>query len=132
MEDAARLCGGEIFYLTCIDRREKLEPLYEKYKDSHHCVLQTELYTREHWLEIMPLAASKSHAIEQLKRQLGCQRLVVFGDGKNDTDMFQVADECYAVANAVPELKAMATAVIGGNDDDGVARWLQEHYSGGQ
>lgn len=132
VEDAARLCGGEIFYLTCIDRREKLEPFYEKYKDSHHCVLQTELYTREHWLEIMPLAASKSHAIEQLKRQLGCQRLVVFGDGKNDTDMFQVADECYAVANAVPELKSMATAVIGGNDDDGVARWLQEHYSGGQ
>ena len=78
--------------------------------------MQTELYTGEPWLEIMPLAASKSHAIEQLKKRLDCERLV--------------ADECYAVENAVPELKAMATAVIGGNDSDGVARWLEEHYSG--
>lgn len=128
--DAAGLCEGEIFYLTCIDKQEKLEPLYEKYRDSYHCVLQTELYTGEPWLEIMPLAASKSHAIEQLKKRLECERLVVFGDGRNDMDMFQVADECYAVENAVPELKAMATAVIGGNDSDGVARWLEEHYSG--
>ncbi len=128
VEDAAGLCEGEIFYLTCIDGQEKLEPFYEKYKDSCHCVLQTELYTGEHWLEIMPLAASKSRAIEQLKKQLGCERLVVFGDGRNDMDMFQAADECYAVENAVPELKAMATAVIGANDSDGVARWLEEHY----
>lgn len=130
MEDEEGLGQGEIFYLTCIDEQEKLEPLYEKYKDSYHCVLQTELYTREHWLEIMPLMASKSHAIEQLKEQLGCERLVVFGDGRNDMDMFQAADACYAVENAVPELKAIATAVIGGNDSDGVARWLEEHYRG--
>lgn len=128
--DEEELCQGEIFYLTCIDQKEKLEPLYEKYKDRFHCVFQTELYTREQWLEIMPLAASKSHAIEQLKKQLGCERLVVFGDGKNDMDMFEIADECYAVENAVPELKAMATAVIGSNDRDGVARWLEEHYQG--
>lgn len=128
--DEEGLCQGEIFYLTCIDQKEKLEPLYEKYKDRYHCVFQTELYTREQWLEIMPLAASKSHAIEQLKKQLGCERLVVFGDGKNDMDMFEIADECYAVENAVPELKAMATAVIGSNDRDGVARWLEEHYQG--
>lgn len=53
---------------------------------------------------------------------------MVFGDGKNDMDMFEIADECYAVENAVPELKAMATAVIGGNDSDGVARWLESNY----
>ena len=132
VEDVAGLREGEIFYLTCIDKQDKLEPLYEKYKSSCHCVLQTELYTQEQWLEIMPLAASKSHAIEQLKKRLECERVVVFGDGRNDMDMFEAADECYAVENAVPELKAMATAVIGGNDSDGVARWLEEHYFGGQ
>lgn len=41
--------------------------------------------------------------------------------------MFDMADEAYAVANAVPELKARATAVIGGNNEDGVARWLEAH-----
>lgn len=126
--DEEGLCQGEIFYLTCIDQREKLRPLYEKYRDKYHCVFQTELYTQEQWLEIMPLEASKSHAIAQLKKQLGCERLVVFGDGKNDMDMFEIADEAYAVENAVPELKAIATAVIGSNDSDGVARWLAEHW----
>lgn len=126
VEDVAGLCEGEIFYLTCIDKPEKLRPFYEKYKDRFHCVSQTELYTQEHWLEIMPSAASKSNAIGQLKSWLGCEKLVVFGDGRNDMDMFQAADECYAVENAVPELKAIATAVIGSNDDDGVAWWLAE------
>ena len=75
----------------------------------------------------MPLTASKSHATQQLKELLGCEKLVVFGDGKNDVDMFELADEAYAVANAVPELKAKATAVIGGNNEDGVAKWLLEN-----
>jgi hydroxymethylpyrimidine pyrophosphatase-like HAD family hydrolase len=75
----------------------------------------------------MPLAASKSNAIRQLKAMLGCDRLVVFGDGKNDIDMFQLADESYAVENAAPELKAIATGVIGSNNDDSVAHWLLEH-----
>ena len=75
----------------------------------------------------MPTAASKSNAIRQLKGLLGCDKLVVFGDGKNDIDMFELADESYAVENAVPELKEVATGVIGCNDEDGVAHWLLEH-----
>jgi len=53
--------------------------------------------------------------------------MVVFGDNLNDLSMFQVADERYAVANAVQELKEIATGVIESNDNDGVARWLKEN-----
>ena len=60
---------------------------------------------------------------------LGCDRLVVFGDQKNDIDMFKAADACYAVSNAVDELKALATDLIQSNNEDGVARWLEEHLS---
>ena len=121
------LMTGELFYLTCIDQAEKLAPLYEKYKEQYHCVYQLDLYSGEPWLEILPKAASKANAIRQLKDTLGYEKLVVFGDGKNDVDMFELADEAYAVANAVPELKAKATAVIGGNNEDGVAKWLAEN-----
>jgi hydroxymethylpyrimidine pyrophosphatase-like HAD family hydrolase len=38
--------------------------------------------------------------------------------------MFRITDECYAVANAEPEVKAIATAVIEDNEADGVAKWL--------
>lgn len=122
------LLKGNIFYITCIDEKQKLKLLYEKYKNTYHCVFQIDIYTQEQWLEIMPKEASKSNAIKQLKEVLGCEKVVVFGDGTNDIDMFEIADESYAVANAVNELKSVATAVIAGNNDDGVAKWLQEHY----
>ena len=125
----SELKEGNIFYITCIDAPEKLKPLYDKYKDQYHCVYQTDIYTNEQWLEIMPLEASKSNAIKQLRTMLDCEKLIVFGDGKNDIDMFQMADESYAVANAHEELKKYATDVILSNDDDGVAKWLELNYA---
>lgn len=118
------LMAGDLFYVTCIDSPEILEPLFRKYNDTYHCVYQRDIYSGEQWLEIMPQNASKANAIKQLKKMLGCDHLVVFGDGVNDIDMFQIADEAYAVENAVPELKKMATAIIEDNNHDGVARWL--------
>lgn len=119
---------GNIFYITCIDTPDKLEPLYHKYKNRYHCVYQTDIYTNEQWLEIMPLKASKSNAIKQLQKMLGCEKLIVFGDGKNDIDMFRLADESYAVANAHEDLKQHATGTILSNDEDGVAKWLEENF----
>ena len=120
---------GDIFYITCIDDENQLAPFYEKYRNQYHCVFQRDIYSNEQWLEFMPQAASKSNAINQLKDHLRCDRIVVFGDGKNDIDMFSLADECYAVENAVDELKSIATAVIPQNNDDGVAKWLLENYN---
>ena len=124
---AEELLEGEVFYLTCIDRAEKLEPFFERYRDKYHVVYQRDIYTGEQWLEFMPRQASKANAARQLCAWLKCDRLVVFGDGKNDVDLFACADECYAVENAVDELRQMATAVIGSNHNDGVARWLLQN-----
>lgn len=55
--------------------------------------------------------------------------MIAFGDAMNDIPMFEIADECYAVANAVPELKELATDVIESNEEDGVAKWLMHHFS---
>ena len=40
--------------------------------------------------------------------------------------MFEIADEAYAVSNAMDELKQIATAVIGSNEEDAVANALQK------
>lgn len=124
---ADALLDGDPFYLTCIDETEKLAPLYDKYRTQYHCILHRDIYSGNQWLEIMPKEASKANAVLRLKELLGCSRLVVFGDGRNDLDMFAAADEAYAVANAAEELKAIATAVIPANTEDGVARWLLDH-----
>ena len=125
--DESRLCDGDVFYFTCIDEPEKLLPLYERYRERCQCVYSKDIYSGEQWLELMPREATKANAMLELKRMLGCDRVVCFGDGRNDLSMFAAADECYAVSNAVEELKAVATGVIGSNDEDGVARWLMEH-----
>lgn len=122
------LKSGKIFYITCIDEPQKLEPLYEKYKNDFHCVYQKDIYSKTQWLEIMPQQTSKSNAIKQLQTLVNCEKLVVFGDGKNDIDMFLMADESYAVQNADNELKKYADAIIPSNDNDGVAKWLERNY----
>lgn len=129
VSDDESLYRGNAFYFTCVGTREQLSPLWERIKDAEEytCTFQQELYRTEYWLEIMPRKATKAHAVRELKRLLGCERLVVFGDAVNDLPLFAAAEESYAVENAVPELKAAATAVIGTNEGDGVARWLLEH-----
>lgn len=128
VDSLQKLRQGNIFYITCIDTPEKLEPLYHKYKEHYHCVYQRDIYTNEQWLEIMPPEVSKSNAIKQLLEMLECDKLIVFGDGKNDIDMFQIADESYAVENAHEDLKMHATDIILSNDENGVAKWLEDNW----
>ena len=125
------LYQGEMFYYTCIGEREELQPVYDLLsKDARfRCTLQQELYRPEYWFEIMPAKATKAEAIGQLKKLWNCDKVVSFGDAVNDIPMFEISDECYAVENAVDELKAIATGVIDSNENDGVARWLKEHVT---
>ncbi|MGN0401997.1 MAG: HAD family hydrolase [Acetatifactor sp.] len=119
------LIAGDIFYISCIEALERIKPFYDKYKDMYHCVYQKDIYSGEQWFEIMSKNATKASAVQRLKQITQSDYVIVFGDGINDLEMFEIADECYAMANAVPELKAVATEVIGSNDSDGVAHWLE-------
>ncbi|MEE4659218.1 MAG: HAD family hydrolase [Halieaceae bacterium] len=80
------------------------------------------------WIDIHHSDASKGGAVDILRQQLGVERVVCFGDGDNDLSMFARADEAYAPANAEPEVKRRATAVIGHHDEDGIARFLRERF----
>lgn len=127
----AQLYEGDMFYFTCIGEKEELLPVYEFFsKDERfRCTLQQELYRTEYWCEIMPAGATKAHAIQKLKKIWACDKVVSFGDAINDIPMFEISDASYAVENAVEELKAVATGVIMSNEQDGVARWLEENVT---
>lgn len=121
---------GDIFYFTFMESKEKLVSVYEFLKDRCNCLFQPDNYTDNWFLEVMPKEATKANGVLKLKEMTGADRLVVFGDGYNDMEMFRVADEAYAVENAVAQLKRIATGVIGHCDEDAVAKWLLEHYEG--
>lgn len=129
LQDSKGLYDGEVFYFTCVGEQEELSPLYDAAKedDRYVCHFQKELYQPEYFCEIMPAMATKAQAIIKLKEIWGCDRIVSFGDAVNDIPMFRISDECYAVENAVTELKALATGIIASNEQDGVAKWLQEN-----
>ncbi len=118
------LLKGEKFYITCIDDKEKLLPLYEKYKDKFCCLYQKDYYSEYYWLEIMPKNTTKAVAALKLKEMLKCDELVVFGDEINDIELFKIADKAVAVANAKPELIPFATDFTDSNENDGVAKYI--------
>lgn len=128
-ERAGELYLGDTFYYTCIGSREELLPVYEALKDNEevNCLFHPEIYREEYWCEILPKKATKANAILELKKLWDCDRVVSFGDAVNDIPMFEISDECYAVENAVEELKKVATGIIESNENDGVAKWLLEN-----
>lgn len=81
----------------------------------------------KYWLEIMRFDATKDYGVKKVRELVGAGKIVCFGDNINDIPMFNVSDEKYAVANAINEVKNIATAVVGSNENDGVAKWLEKH-----
>ena len=81
------------------------------------------------WLDIHHSDATKGGAIDSIRKLLGLERVICFGDSENDLSMFEAADESYAMANAVDSVKSVATAVIGHHDEEGVARFLRERFA---
>ena len=127
VEDFATVTN-DIIYFCFLDEQENIERIYslisdidgpktEKYRD---------IYSKHLWyLEVFSANASKRCAVDFLRKHGGYDRIIGFGDNLNDLPLFHACDECYAVANAKDELKQIATAVIGRNDEDSVVRWLE-------
>lgn len=119
---------GEPGYVTLIGPKEEIGALYERVKayEGWETLFQKDTYREEYWLEICPRNCTKAKTIQKLKERYGYDRLVVFGDGLNDIPMFKIADEAYAVGNALPELKQYATGILGSNEENAVALFLKQ------
>ncbi len=75
-------------------------------------------------IEVFAPGVSKASALKDLATRVGADETVVFGDNLNDIDMMQAADRAVAVANALPEVKAVADTVIDSNTASSVARFV--------
>jgi hypothetical protein len=88
--------------------------------------------TTEALLEIAAAGVTKASALAGLAGSAGitAEQVVAFGDMPNDLPMLAWAGRAVAVANAHPEVLALADEVTASNDDDGVARVLERLVAG--
>ena len=128
LEDGEDLLQGDVFYFTIIDDKENLDDVYDILENrySFMVIYQKERNREEYWLEVMPKKASKADAMLRLKEKEGFDEVICFGDAANDIEMFKASDACYAVSNAIDEIKEIADGVIGSNNEDAVALWIQQ------
>ena len=77
-------------------------------------------------VDISRKGADKGAALELIQRKLGIspEETMVFGDQMNDAEMMRQARFSYAVANAVPEIRAMAAFEAPSNQENGVMQVL--------
>ena len=81
-------------------------------------------------IEASAVGVSKATAVAELAIRWGTgpESVLAFGDMPNDLPLMCWAGTSCAVANAHPDVLAAATHVIGGNDADGVAEYLEQLY----
>ncbi|WP_445528213.1 HAD family hydrolase [Streptomyces cyslabdanicus] len=78
-------------------------------------------------VELQPCGITKATGLALAAEHLGLgrERALAFGDMPNDIPMFRWAARGVAMANAHPELKAVADEVTTSNEDDGIAVVLE-------
>lgn len=111
-----------------IDRYSLLKSVYDEIVATVDCspVCYHDIFDPEYGiLEVYSQGTTKAHAITTLAREVGADRIVVFGDNRNDLPMMAIAHHSVAVANAVPEVLAQAHEVIGPNTAHSVAHWIE-------
>jgi len=97
--------------------------------------IPAELYIEEsasevaHMAMIMNRNATKWDALKVVAMEFGIPTddIVVFGDDYNDILMVKGCGIGVAVENAIDEVKAVSNHICGANDNDGVAKWLEEN-----
>ncbi len=85
--------------------------------------------SKPYFLECNPLRATKGNALRWCGEHFGfpMEELLAFGDSLNDVSMLEAAGTGVAMGNAREDVKAMGFPVCGRNDEDGVARYIDEH-----
>ncbi|MBQ3425928.1 MAG: HAD family hydrolase [Clostridia bacterium] len=89
-----------------IGTREQLdafEPIYRRDYDKGYSVRSGDCF-----LDIVATGSSKGAGLIRLAGELGVTETYAVGDNMNDIDMLRAAHRSYAVANAEPEVKAVA------------------------
>ena len=114
--------------MLMMDTPEKIAELYAEARELFAGRVATTC-SKPYFLECNPLRATKGNALRWCSEHFGFRmdELVAFGDSLNDVSMLEAAGTGIAMGNAREDVKAMGFAVCGTNEEDGVARYIEEN-----
>lgn len=114
--------------LLMMDTPEKIAAMYEEAK-TIFAGRASMTCSKPYFLECNPLKATKGNALKWCADHFGFRmdELLAFGDSLNDVSMLAAAGIGVAMGNAREDVKAMGFPVCRTNDEDGVARYIEEY-----
>lgn len=79
-------------------------------------------------LELLAKNSTKGECLKRIRNHIDCEinKTVCVGDYENDLSMLTAADLSYAVENALPEVKAAADRITVSNNENALARIIEE------
>ena len=136
VEDITDAFAESAVSFVFVDRFEKLKKVSDditrRFEDRVEINFFENVYQPGwYWMTMHHQKASKDQAISRVIEDHGLSdcELVVFGDNFNDIKMFKLASRAIAVENAVPELKELATEIIGPNKSDSVIDYIENDFN---
>ena len=127
--DLSLVAGKDIIYCMLREPKEKLEGFYRELSvvKGVKTEFYADIYSDEYYmLEIYSENASKKEALHYLREHSRYDSVISFGDNLNDVALWEESDCFYAVANAHPEIQNMAHSILPSNEEDGVARYIEQ------
>ncbi len=145
-DDYERQCGvkahevGEDFYhpakaptkiLICEYDPEKMKAI-ETFLREKYGALVNQVKSKPFFFEMNSKECSKGKAVLALAKEWGIktEEIMTFGNGNNDVSMLSMTPWGFAVANASPSAKAAAAHETLSNNEDGVAKAVEEYVLG--
>ncbi|AMO84440.1 Cof subfamily protein (haloacid dehalogenase superfamily) [Solibacillus kalamii] len=105
-------------------------PIIRKHLQDVHA----ELIEHRRWgapfpiIEIVHKGLSKAVGIDYIAKEMGIprERIIAFGDEDNDLEMIDYAGVGVAMSNGIDDLKTIANEITLSNNEDGIAKFLQD------
>lgn len=106
------------------------EDIIEEFKELHKNCSVIKYKGRNSYV-FTHICATKEIALRRVAEWSGVDmsNIIAFGDDLGDIGMIKACGLGIAVANAKSNVKAVANEICGSNEEDGVAKWLENNIS---
>ena len=131
-DPAYKINDNEALLIFAMNDYSRLKPIYNDVIKHINCssVCYHDIFDPSAGLmETYAPEVSKAVAIRRLADEIGAERLIVFGDNRNDIPMMKIADYAVAPENAIDEVKAVAHEVIGPNYTHSVTQFIASQHT---